>query len=205
VGVTEARGGACGGSGHARSGRWGAIALGVWFVVASAALGVDHLDAVPSSPPAISLFGLELATATREAMRSALRTRGAPPPVVGRWCDRYEPVELLEGARMLAVCYTSHGRLARLEYGFGVSLRFEDLRGMLERRYGAPTDALGWHFGRAAIWRRGPVALRVEERQFHDLFLSYTVLEAYTGLRAEVQQAERDRERERDRRNTGRY
>ncbi len=119
--------------------------LGFWPRILGAAAFVGLLGA---APPAPSLFGVRLATATRAELGRVLSAAHMTlaPGGMHQWYDLYDVNGALKHASKLAVSYTKGGRFAKAEYvfpSFVSTKRLGEVIAEVRNKYGAPTRMTG--------------------------------------------------------------
>jgi hypothetical protein len=115
------------------------------------ALAITTAFAVHSAQAAepLSLFGMPLKGASRDALRQALVKAGLTPTRVDNsyFCDLYDPNGQLKGADKLTVCYTEDDNaFASAEYTFPAFMDtalVQRVINMVQTKYGRPTSLQG--------------------------------------------------------------
>ena len=97
----------------------------------------------------IEMYGVRLSTATREAMRQALRAHGLKPvrEDARYWVDVYDAKGLIRGASQFYLGYTAATKkLAFAEYAFNSfmdSRHTQQIVDMVASKYGPPAETVG--------------------------------------------------------------
>lgn len=110
----------------------------------------------------LKLFGVNLSTAKRTTLESAIQKAGLIPIRQGYnyWCDSYKVTGQLSGASKLHVCYTKNNSFANATYLFPAFMNTKLVKHvitMISDKYGSPSSINGsyglgdvtafWHFG----------------------------------------------------------
>ncbi len=144
------------------------------------------------APPslALKLFGIDLASATRDSLRQAVKQAGAELIEEGgedRFFDAYRSESLLQDSRRLYLGFVkADGRFAFAEYEFP-QLRNPRLLRKLIDRYGPPKRVKGRFLTDSEyLWRKPPLQIRLrQDWPAHALRLSYERSDALQQLRRE--------------------
>lgn len=158
------------------------------------------------SPPsrAVQLFGIDLSTAQRDALRQAVKQAGAELITEAGgdgFFDTYRSEKLLTDSRRLYLGFVkADGAFAFAEYEFPGLEQPRMLR-KLTRRYGPPQETKGRFLSdRLYRWNQGPVLIELrQDWPAHAVRLSYRVEERVRRLRAERDAWLRQRQQTKDR------
>ncbi len=156
----------------------------------------------PASP-AVELFGIDLATARRDALRQAVRQAGAEllrEAGEGEFFDAYRSDALLAESRRLYLGFVkADGTFAFAEYEFP-RLRSPRLLRKLTQRYGPPERIEGRFLtDQAYRWRQPPLEITLrQDWPAHALRLTYARPDRLQQLRAEQAEWQRQQRAKQD-------
>ena len=160
------------------SGYWRHIIIGAWLALAAG----------PAA--AVELFGLELESTDRDALRAAVKNAGAELIREGgeaAWFDVYDSAAVLPGSRRLYLGFVkADARFAFAEYEFA-GLDARPMLAALSGKYGKPEIRRGRYLtDQRYRWQRDGVEIELAaDWHNHRLLLSYVVPENLAALRAE--------------------
>ncbi len=159
-------------------GNWRHIIIGAWLALAAG----------PAA--AVELFGVELESTDRDALRAAVKDAGVELIREGgdeAWFDVYDSAAVLPGSRRLYLGFVkADARFAFAEYEF-VGLDARPMLAALSAKYGKPETRSGRYLtDRSYRWQRGGVEIELAA-DWHNyrLLLSYVVPQNLAALRAE--------------------
>ena len=159
-------------------GYWRRIVIGAWLALAAA----------PAA--ALELFGVELESTDRGALRAAVKAAGVELIREGgdeTWFDVYDSAAVLPGSRRLYLGFVkADARFAFAEYEFA-GLDAKPVLAALRRKYGPPETRKGRYLSdRSYRWQRGGVEIElVADWHNYRVLLSYVVPDNLAALRAE--------------------
>ncbi len=157
------------------------------------------------SPPsrAVQLFGVDLATARRDALRQAVKQAGAELITEAGedgFFDAYRSDKLLTDSRRLYLGFVKDdGAFAFAEYEFPGLEQPRMLR-KLSQRYGPPSETRGRFLSdRIYRWYQGPILIELrQDWPLHAMRLSYRREAGLRRLRAERNEWLRQRQQQQD-------
>jgi hypothetical protein len=154
------------------------------------------------------LFGVEIKGALRETLRAAILKAGAVPkklnsnPSAGNYYpfDDYYPRQLLKGANLLTLGYTTHDRFAFADYTFASHLdvaQAQRIIDLVSSKYGKP-DTISGNINLGPVsaeWNMGDMFIAVE-RSWPDTttHLIYYDQKAFRELKEQFQAAKQQQQ-----------
>jgi len=157
----------------------------------------------PSAVAALELFGLDLASAQRDALRQAVRQAGAElirEAGADEFFDAYRSEQLLSDSRRLYLGFVkADGAFAFAEYEFPM-LRNPRMLRKLNDRYGPPERIAGKYLTDTVYrWRQPPLEITLwQDWPAHALRLTYARPDRLQQLKAERLDRLRQRQRAQD-------